>query len=175
MLGYAGVVLAFAHDFHFGGRSIALGSMLVFGSALAYAVYLVGSGELLKRVGTVRLTAYASCVAAACCLLHFVLTRPVALLFALPAPVYGLSLLNGTVCTVLPVFAVMMAVGRLGASTASQIGMIGPVSTIILADLLLDERMGPTQIVGTVLVMVGVFVVSQGSGRASTPALKTAT
>ena len=165
VLGYAGVVLAFAHDFHFGGRSIVLGSLLVFGSALAYAIYLVGSGELLKRVGTVRLTAYASCVAAACCLVHFALTRPLDLLFALPAPVYGLSLLNGTVCTVLPVFAVMMAVGRLGASVASQIGMIGPVSTIVLADLLLDERMGPTQIVGTVLVMVGVFVVSQGRTR----------
>ena len=162
-LGYGGVVIAFAHDFHVGGRDIVLGSALVFASALAYAIYLVGSGELLKRVGTVRLTAYASCVAAACCLLHFALTRPLGLLFVLPAPVYGLSLLNGTVCTVLPVFAVMAAVGRLGASVASQIGMVGPVSTIVLADLLLDERMGPLQIVGTVLVMIGVFVVSQKS------------
>ncbi len=161
LLGYGGVVVAFAHDFRFGGNDIVLGSALVFGSALAYAVYLVGSGELLKRVGTLRLTAFASCVAAICCLTHFVLTRPVELLFALPAPVYGLSLVNGTVCTVLPVFAVMMAVGRLGASVASQVGMIGPVSTIAMADLILGERMGALQIAGTVLVMVGVFVVSQ--------------
>jgi len=174
VLGYGGVVLAFAHDLHVGGGSIALGSLLVFGSALAYAIYLVGSGELLRRVGTVRLTAYASCVAAVCCLLHFALTRPIGLLFALPAPVYWLSILNGTVCTVLPVFAVMMAVGRLGASVASQIGMIGPVSTIALADLLLDERMGPTQVVGTVLVLVGVFVVSQSRVRTPTGPSKNA-
>jgi drug/metabolite transporter (DMT)-like permease len=162
LLGYGGVVIAFAHDFRFGGSDIALGSLLVFGSALSYALYLVGSGELVKRVGTLRLTAYASCVASLCCMLHFALTRPLALLTDLPLPVYGLSFLNGTLCTVLPVFAVMIGISRLGASVASQVGMIGPVSTIILADLVLDERMGPTQILGTVLVLIGVFIVSQG-------------
>jgi drug/metabolite transporter (DMT)-like permease len=161
VLGYTGVVLAFAQDLHVSGSSIILGSLFVFGSALSYAIYLVGSGELVKRVGALRLTAYASCVAAFCCMLHFALTRPLTLLVTVPTPVYGLSLINGTLCTVLPVFAVMMGVSRLGASVASQIGMIGPVSTIILADLLLDERMGPMQIIGTVLVMVGVFIVSQ--------------
>jgi len=167
LVGYAGVVLAFLHDFHVGGSSIALGSLLVFGSALAYALYLVGSGELVKRLGSLRLTAYASCVAALFCLLHFALTRPPAMLTGLPMPVYGLSLINGTLCTVLPVFLVMLGISRLGASVASQVGMVGPVSTIILADLLLDERMGPTQIAGTVLVMAGVFIVSQGRAPAS--------
>lgn len=162
VVGYAGVALALAHDFHVGGRSIALGSALVFGSALSYAVYLVGSGELLGRVGTLRLTAYASCVASLCCMLHFAVTRPLGLLVSLQKPVYWLSLLNATACTVVPVFAVMMGIRRLGASTASQVGMIGPVSTIVLAAVFLGERMGPLQIAGTVLVMVGVFIVSQG-------------
>ena len=165
LLGYAGVVLAFVHDFRAGGRSIALGSLLVFGSALAYALYLVGSGELVRRLGALRLTAYASCVASLFCMLHFAVTRPLHLLADLPAPVYGLSLVNGTLCTVLPVFLVMLGISRLGASVASQIGMVGPVSTIVLADLLLDERMGPTQIAGTVLVMVGVFIVSRGKAN----------
>ena len=167
LVGYAGVILAFLHDFHVGGSSVALGSVLVLGSALAYALYLVGSGEMVKRLGSLRLTAYASCVAALFCLVHFALTRPFAMLTGLPMPVYGLSLINGTLCTVLPVFLVMLGISRLGASVASQIGMIGPVSTIILADLLLDERMGPTQIAGTVLVMVGVFIVSQGRAPVS--------
>ena len=104
-------------------------------------------------------------MAAACCVLQFALTRPLGSLFDLPVPVYGLSLVNGTLCTVLPVFAVMMAVQRLGATVAAQIGMIGPVSTIVLAAWLLDERMGPLQVIGTVLVMVGVFVVSQSRVR----------
>ena len=161
VLGYAGVVIAFAADFRFGGTRIVLGGLLIFASALAYAIYLIGSGELVKRIGTMRLTAYASCVASICCMLQFALTRPFELLLALPAPVYALSFLNGTLCTVLPVFAVMAAISRLGASVASQIGMIGPVSTIVLADLLLDERMGPAQVVGTILVVIAVFIVSQ--------------
>jgi drug/metabolite transporter (DMT)-like permease len=131
---------------------------------LSYAVYLVGSGELVRRVGTLRLTAYASCIASLCCMLHFGLTRPLELLAGLPGPVWGLSFLNATLCTVLPVFAVMAGISRLGASIASQVGMVGPVSTIVLADLLLDERMGPIQIAGTVLVLVGVFIVSQSKG-----------
>ena len=169
LLGYVGVVLAFVHDFHLGGNDIALGSALVFGSALAYALYLVGSGELVRRLGTLRLTSYASCVATVFCMLHFVVTRPLHLLIDQPGPVYGISLVNGTLCTVVPVFLVMAAIGRLGASVASQIGMIGPVSTIVLADLLLDERMGPTQIAGTALVMIGVFVVSRGPAKEDRP------
>jgi drug/metabolite transporter (DMT)-like permease len=165
LLGYVGVALAFVHDFRLGGGSIVVGSAFVFASALSYALYFVGSGELVRRTGAMRLTAYASCVASACCMLHFVTTRPLSLLASLPPKVYGLSIINGTLCTVLPVFFVMMGISRLGASVAAQIGMIGPVSTIILADLLLDERMGPVQVAGTVLVMVGVFVVSQGRGR----------
>ncbi len=143
VVGYVGVAVALVHDFQVGGDRVVEGSLLVFGSALSYAVYLVGSGELVKRVGTLRLTAYASCVASLCCIAHFFVTRPAGLLLELPAPVYGLSLLNGTVCTVLPVFAVMAGIERLGASVASQVGMIGPVSTIVLADVFLDERMGP--------------------------------
>jgi drug/metabolite transporter (DMT)-like permease len=173
IVGYSGVVVAFAHDLRLGGGNIALGGLLVFASALSYAIYLVVSGELVQRVGTLRLTAYASCVAALCCVVHFALTRPIASLATMPAPVYGLSLLNATACTVLPVFAVMISVSRLGAGVASQIGMVGPVSTIVLADLFLDERMGLFQIVGTALVLVGVFIVSQGGAARSAPAIST--
>ena len=60
-----------------------------------------------------------------------------------------------------PVLMVMMAVSRIGSALAAQIGMIGPVSTIVLSLLLLGEPMGPWQVVGTVLVMSGVFVVSR--------------
>ncbi|KAF1706409.1 DMT family transporter [Pseudoxanthomonas sacheonensis] len=158
---YIGVALAFGHDLELGGNGIALGGLLVFLSALSYAAYLVGSGEVVARVGAVRLTAYASAVAAGFCILHFLLVRPWHSLLELPHEVYGLSLLNGTLCTVLPVLATMMAVQRLGSALASQLGMIGPVSTIVLSLFLLGEPMGVWQIVGTVLVLTGVFTVTR--------------
>jgi drug/metabolite transporter (DMT)-like permease len=164
-ISYFGVALAFAHDLDVGGDAIALGGTLVFLSALSYASYLVGSGEVVARIGAVRLTAYASAVAAGFCLLHFFIVRPAHSLFELPAEIYWLSLLNGTACTVLPVLATMMAVQRLGSAMASQIGMVGPVSTIVMSLLILGEPMGPWQVAGTILVMLGVFVVTRPAPR----------
>ena len=159
-LSYLGVALALMHDFSIGGSNIAFGSAIVFASALAYALYLVGSGEMVRRIGALRLTAHASCVASFCCIGQFLVLRPWSAL-DLPIQVYGLSLINGVACTVLPVFAVMLAIARIGATQAAQIGMVGPVSTIVLSWLLLGEAMGVSQIVGTLLVLVGVFIVSR--------------
>jgi len=166
-LSYVGVVLALMHDFRLGGSNIALGSILVFASALAYALYLVGSGEMVKRVGALRLTALASCVASLCCIVQFLITRPWSAL-VLPTQVYWLSALNGVACTVLPVFAVMFAIARVGAPTAAQVGMIGPVSTIIFSWLLLGESMGAAQVFGTLLVLSGVFIVSRSNRQGET-------
>ena len=160
-ISYLGVALAFAHDLQIGGKGTVLGGLLVFLSALSYAVYLVGSGEVVARVGAVRLTAYASAVAAGFCILHFLLVRPWHSLFELPQEIYTLSLLNGTLCTVLPVLATMMAIQRLGSAPTSQLGMVGPVSTIVLSVFLLGEPMGVWQIAGTALVLTGVFTMTR--------------
>jgi EamA domain-containing membrane protein RarD len=87
-------------------------------------------------------------------------THPLPLLWQAPAPVQWLSLVNATVCTVLPVLAIMLAVQRVGSSLAAQVGMLGPVSTIVMSLWLLDEPMGPAQIAGTVLVLIGVLLVT---------------
>jgi len=41
------------------------------------------------------------------------------------------------------------------------VGMIGPVSTIVLSLLILHEPMGPWQIAGTALVLLGTWVVTR--------------
>ncbi|WP_372012454.1 DMT family transporter [Pseudoxanthomonas sp. 10H] len=163
---YFGVALAFGHDLQAGGDGILVGAALVFGSALSYALYLVGSGELVARVGAVRLTAYASSVASVLCIGQFLLLRPLSAL-ALPREVYWLSLVNGTLCTVAPVLLVMLGIARLGSGPASQIGMLGPVSTIVLSMLVLDEPMGPWQVAGTLLVLGGVLLVSRAPAKAA--------
>jgi drug/metabolite transporter (DMT)-like permease len=158
-LAYLGIVLVFLHDVRLDSGGIALGSALVFGSAVAYALYLVISGELVKRLGAIRLTSYAMCVSCAAVLLHFLAVEPVASLDQ-PAPVYWLSLLNATVCTVLPVFATMLGIERVGAGRASMAAMIGPVATIGLAFVFLDEAISGWQLAGTALVLAGVYVLT---------------
>jgi len=165
LVSYLGVLLAFGHDIQLDGRRTLLGAALVFASALSYAVYLFGSGQAVARIGAVRLTAYASTVACVLCIGQYLLLQPLAALGRQPPPVYWLSLLNGTVCTVLPVLAIMLGVKRIGSSLAAQVSMLGPVSTIVLSVWLLDEPMGPWQGTGTVLVLLGVLLVGSGVAR----------
>lgn len=158
-LAYAGIVLVFLHDLQ-GGGDVALGSLLVLGSAAAYAIYLLASGEMVRRIGALRLVAYAMCVSSAACLAQFFLLRPVGMLIQ-PAPVYWLSLVNGLLCTVAPVFMTMIAVQRVGAGIASQAGMIGPVSTLFLGAVILGEPVTAWQLGGTALVLAGIWLLSK--------------
>jgi len=165
LVSYLGVLLAFGHDIQIEGRRTLIGSALVFASALSYAVYLFGSGQAVARIGAVRLTAYASMVACVLCIGQYLLLQPWGALWSHPPAVYWLSLLNGTLCTVLPVLAIMIGVKRIGSSLAAQVSMLGPVSTIVLSVWLLDEPMGIWQSAGTVLVLLGVLLVGSGVAR----------
>ncbi|HAT32091.1 MAG TPA: EamA family transporter [Janthinobacterium sp.] len=157
---YGGIVLVFVHDLRGGASNVALGALLVLGSATSYAVYLLGSGELLKRIGSLRLVSYAMCVSSVACIGQFFLLRPASVLLQ-PLPVYGLSLANGIFCTVMPVFMTMAAVARIGAPTASQAGMVGPVSTLFLGALVLGEPITNWQLAGTGLVLSGIYMLSR--------------
>jgi drug/metabolite transporter (DMT)-like permease len=159
-ISYAGIVLVFLHDLQGGSADVALGSTLVLGSAMAYAAYLLLSGEMVQRLGSLRLVSYAMCVSSVACIGQFFVLRPAHLLLQ-PLPVYGLSLVNGIFCTVMPVLMTMMAVQRIGAGTASQAGMIGPVSTLFLGALVLGEPITNWQLAGTGLVLAGIYLLSQ--------------
>jgi drug/metabolite transporter (DMT)-like permease len=159
-IAYLGTVLVFMHDAMLGGSNVALGGAFVLGSAISYAVYLILCGELVRRAGALRLVAYAMCVSSAACILQFFLLRPPSLLVQ-PMEVYGLSLVNAVLCTVLPVILTMVAVERIGAATTSQAGMIGPVSTLFLAALILGEPITMIQLAGTALVLSGIYLLSR--------------
>ncbi|MDQ7969200.1 MAG: DMT family transporter [Oxalicibacterium faecigallinarum] len=159
-ISYLGTVLVFVHDVRLGGDNVALGGMLVLISAISYAVYLLASGELVKRVGSLRLVAYAMCVSSVACIAQFFALRPSSMLIQ-PVDLYWLSLVNAVFCTVLPVFMTMIAVQRIGAATASQAGMIGPVSTLFLGAMLLDEPITGIQLAGTALVLCGIYLLSR--------------
>lgn len=154
-LSYAGVLLVFAHEVRFDGGNTVWGSLLVLASAISYAIYLVRSGEVLKRLGVLRLTGLATSIACVLCIGQFLLLRPLQAAW-LPEPVLWLSLLNATACTFLPVLCVAAAIQRIGAPLASQAGLIGPMSTLLLATWLLGEPFNAWVLVGTVLVLSGV-------------------
>ena len=160
LISYAGMVLVFIHDVRIGGSNVVMGAAFVLGSAVSYAFYLLASGEMVRRVGAIRLVAYAMCVSSVACIGQFLILRPIATLIQ-PMPVYALSLFNAVFCTVLPVFMTMIAVDRIGAGTTSQAGMIGPVSTLFLGAAILNEPITAIQLGGTALVLAGITLLSR--------------
>ena len=160
-LSYAGIAVVFGHEVRLEGAHVALGSALVFGSALSYAVYLVYSGREVRRLGALRLTGLASTVACVLCIGQYLLLRSPADLAALALPVWWLSLLNATLCTVAPVLMVMMAIERIGAAATSQAGMVGPISTVLMGVALLGEPLTAWMVAGTVLVLAGVTLLAR--------------
>jgi len=157
---YCGVLLVFGHEVTLLGPDAALGAALVFASALSYAIYLVCSGEEVKRLGALRLTGLATSVACVLCIVQFAVLRPVSALGVAPEVVW-LSVLNATLCTFAPVLMVMMAIERIGAPLAAQTGMIGPLSTILMGVVILGEPFTAWIAAGTVLVLAGIWLLAK--------------
>jgi drug/metabolite transporter (DMT)-like permease len=160
LLSYLGTIFVFMHDVHTGGGNVRLGSLLVLAAAVTYALYLLLSGELVQRVGAMRLVAYAMCVSSVACIVQFFILRPAAALVQ-PMAVYQLSIFNAVFCTVLPVCLTMIAVVRIGAPTAAQAGMVGPVSTLFMGAVILDEPITGIQLAGMTLVLSGIYLLSR--------------
>jgi len=180
LLSYAGVVIVWLHDWDATAllaagahdldarHAVLLGSVLVFLSAVSYAVYLMGSGQLVQKLGAMRLVGLASCAACGMAVLQwwavYQLTNGQQGQVAhLPWQAWALSALNATCCTVLPVWLVMRGVQLVGASMASQAGMVGPLSTIWMAAWWLDEPVTWRLMVGTITVLAGIVILARAS------------
>lgn len=157
---YAGIVLVFMRELNAGGSNLPLGSALVIGSAFFYSIYLVFSARLIPRLGSLRLVGLATSVACVFCVVHFLLVREVDTLWVGQA-VLWLAFLNATVGMVTPVILMMLAIERIGAAAAAQVGMVGPLMTVALASHFLGEKVTSEMVAGTALVLCGIFVFSR--------------
>ena len=144
--------------------NLPLGAALVFASSVVYAVYLVAGTEAIKRVGSARFSAYALSVASAFAIAQFFALRPVGAL-VLPWQVYALAGVMAIGCTVVPVFMTSEALRRIGANHVAMLGALGPVSTVVLGWVGLDEQMSAVQVLGAILVVAGVLMVTLKPAR----------
>jgi drug/metabolite transporter (DMT)-like permease len=160
-LSYAGIVLVFARDLSLAGdpHALWLGGALVFSGAGLYALYLVGAGPVIARLGSLRFIAWAMLASTAFVLLQFALTRPLSALAA-PPRIQLLSLTMAVFSTVLPTYLIAEAIKRIGANRTSLVGSLGPVFTIWLGWWLLGEPVHWIQLAGVALVLAGVALVT---------------
>ncbi|MDB5809911.1 MAG: hypothetical protein JWN94_2033, partial [Betaproteobacteria bacterium] len=171
-LSYSGIALVFAANLHISTepRAILLGSGLVFLSALTYAIYIIGSGRLIPRVGTARFTGCASSAACGFAIGQFFLIHGVSAL-AQPPKVYWLCLAMALISTVAPIWLMAEGIKRIGANQVAMISAIGPVLTIFFGWSILNETVTLVQVAGASLVLGGVLLASL---KVSAPAAQSA-
>jgi drug/metabolite transporter (DMT)-like permease len=157
---YLGIAVALVDPSQLGsGKNLWLGIGLIFFSGFTYAIYLVGSGAYVSRVGSMRYTSYAMIAATVAIVIHSAFLNHLQL-WHYAAPVYWLVLIMAIFSTVLPTLMISEGIRIIGASNTSIIGSIGPVATIGLGYLFLGETFGVWQMFGTLFVIIGVLWIS---------------
>lgn len=158
---YVGILLVFGRDLSLAGdaQALWLGAALVFAGAFLYALYLIGAGPVIARVGSLRFIALAMLVSTLFVLLQFAATRPAAALSVSPR-IHLLSLAMAVFSTVLPTYWIAEAIKRIGANRTSLVGSLGPIFTIGLGYWILGEPLHWIQLAGAALVLWGVALVT---------------
>lgn len=160
---YGGIALAFRGELGNFGSDVPRGAAWVFGCALTYALYLIGAGRMVPKLGSQRFTSLALLAATGAVLAHAGIVG--AKLLGLPLAVYGIGLVMALVATVAPAFLLARGIALIGSGPAAIVSTVGPVSTILLAYLCLQEPISGTELVGTAFVIFGATLVAWGGRR----------
>lgn len=154
---YTGILLVFMQDLRLTTNLdlTLLGAGLVMASTISFALFVVLAGDMIKKTGPGRFTAYAMLAACAGVLLHGISVGDITGLQQ-PAPVYLLALSLAFFCTVIPSFLMNKGISLIGSGKTAVLGSIGPVITLFLGMAVLHEHITVIQLFGAGLVIGGV-------------------
>lgn len=139
------------------------GALLVLFSALIYSFSYIITEVISRRVSGVKISTYTTTAATFAFLGTWRFeTIPSG------AGTWGLLALMAILCTYVPVLTIALGIKRIGAGRAAIVSFIGPVSTAILAYIILGEKLDVVQIAGMAVVLAGVFMLS-ANGKKKTP------
>ncbi|WP_166964324.1 DMT family transporter [Yeosuana marina] len=159
VLTYVGIIIAFWNEVAISGSDTYLGGFFILLCAITYAAYLSGSGWLIPKFGVVKFTAYAMIVSCIFVFVHYGIANPIDLL-NYPWQVYLLGFLIAIFATVIPSFLVSTSIKLISSSNFAVIAAVGPISTIILAAIFLNEQLTLLQLLGAFAVIIGISLVS---------------
>lgn len=160
LTGYAGIAVVYVNDASALGGDAMLGMGLILLCAITFAIYIVGSGQMIPRLGAMSFTVYAMTIACLAIIAHFVMTRPLSMLMV-RWELWAISSAIAVFCTVLPTFLMAWGIKLLGAPKAALVGTAGPVFTIILAYFALGEPFTWMHALGTIMVIIAVSFIGK--------------
>ena len=159
-LTYAGIGIAYIGELSFdtGNPNFYFGSFMIFLCAITYSIYIAGSGKVIPSIGANKFTAYAMLAATAGIFIHFAFKGNSATL-STSTSLWLYAIVLAVVATVVPSFLVSQGLKKIGSNNVAIISGIGPVSTILQAHFILGEKIFTEQIIGTILVIIGVMLI----------------
>jgi drug/metabolite transporter (DMT)-like permease len=168
LIAYSGMLLVFVHDVKLSNswQVTALGSALVLLSTISFAAFIVLAGDMIPRVGSLRFTAYGMLSACVGVIVHNLIVEGSESIYQ-PLPVYGLAFAIAIFCTVIPSFLMNEGIRIVGSGRAAILGVFGPVVTLFLGALVLNEHISAIQLLGAALVISGVILTTR-SNKAKT-------
>ena len=166
LVSYGGLLVIFGWNLAVDPDGIVIGTLLVLGSAVTFALYQHLAKRQMLVLGSALFTCIGMSTAAVCAIAqNLVLSGPASYL-ALSPQIWAYGLALGVLGTVLPSFLMNAGMARIGARATSSTAAFGPVVTIIIAVIVLSEPFTLFHGVGTALVLLGSVLFTRAERRA---------
>ena len=156
-LSYIGVGFIFWDDLNILGSQVIFGSIIMFLSAVSFALYVLLSKPIIDQVGGTVFTVVAMVSSCLCILAHFIVTSHSLGDLIVPGKAFWLIFLMTILTTVIPSFLIAEAIARIGPQKTAISGSVGPATTSIFAVIFLGEAFGLSHLAGIILVVLAVF------------------
>lgn len=160
VLATAGIGLLYRGD---GGAALSpMGLLLVFLSALSYAVYLVWvNGRGIREIPTLKLTFYVIFFGLFLYAFRFDAAKTLAILGAQPW-LWLLAVSMALFPTALSLLCTSAAIQRIGSTPVAILGALEPVTAVAIAVVVFDEALTPRLALGMLMVIVAVTLIIGG-------------
>lgn len=160
---YAGLALVLATDVPSGERATIIGTALVLGAAVTFALHQIMAKQFLGLLGSALFTAISLSTAGVLCILHQAVVSGGD--FSASPRFLWLALGCAIVATVLPSFLINAGLARASPQAVSMISTVSPIVTIALAVAILGEPFTVADAIGSSLVIAGVGLFTWGESR----------
>ncbi|HQX85444.1 MAG TPA: DMT family transporter [Aestuariivirga sp.] len=152
---YVGLVIVFLTDLPAGGIDTVIGTALVLGCALTFAIYQLLAKNFITAMGSALFTSIALSGSGFACIIHYILVSR-SFDFSSSPRFFWLAAGTGFFATVLPSFLVNAGLSRISPQSTSMIATISPLITISLAVWILGEPFTLVDAIGSAMVIAGV-------------------
>ncbi len=135
------------------------GDLLTLAATLCWSIYTVSSKTLLQRHGPLKVTAYSMWIGSAF-FVPFGIPSLLRLPFGqIPWPAWAGLIFSFVFALSVAYLAWYYAILRIGPTRTAVYSNLTPAATLLTSWLALGERILPTQIVGAVIIFLGVYLV----------------